>query len=66
MTVFFKEKKVMGIDFKKKRAGIMVPVFALRHEQDLGIGDTTAVREAIDFCALNSVRSLRPRYSPPR
>src|SRR5471030_737309 len=39
----------MLIDSKQKRAGLMVPVFALRHSQDFGIGDTTAVREAIDF-----------------
>jgi len=32
-------------------AGTLVPVFALRHEKDFGIGDTQAVREAITFCA---------------
>ena len=32
-------------------AGTLVPVFALRHEKDLGIGDTQAVRDAISFCA---------------
>ena len=32
-------------------AGALVPVFALRREKDLGIGDTLAVREAIAFCA---------------
>ena len=30
-------------------AGMLVPVFALRHANDLGIGDTQAVREAINF-----------------
>jgi 4-alpha-glucanotransferase len=34
-----------------RTAGLLVPVFALRHADDLGIGDTRAVREAIDFCA---------------
>jgi 4-alpha-glucanotransferase len=33
-----------------KRAGLLVPVFALRHAHDFGIGDTRAVRDAIDFC----------------
>src|SRR5476649_1708324 len=32
-------------------AGTLVPVFALRHENDFGIGDTEAVRQAISFCA---------------
>jgi 4-alpha-glucanotransferase len=32
-------------------AGTLVPVFALRHENDFGIGDTEAVRQAITFCA---------------
>jgi 4-alpha-glucanotransferase len=32
-------------------AGILVPVFALRHEKDFGIGDTEAMRRAIAFCA---------------
>jgi 4-alpha-glucanotransferase len=32
-------------------AGTLLPVFALRHENDLGIGDTEAVRQAITFCA---------------
>ena len=40
----------MSIDTDKKLAGILVPVFALRTENDLGIGDTKAVKEAIDFC----------------
>jgi 4-alpha-glucanotransferase len=32
-------------------AGTLVPVFALRHEKDLGVGDTQAVRDAILFSA---------------
>jgi 4-alpha-glucanotransferase len=35
----------------RKYAGLLVPAFALRHERDFGIGDTLALREAIDFCA---------------
>jgi len=40
----------MPIDFSKKKAGLLVPVFALRRTDDLGIGDTQAVKETIDFC----------------
>jgi len=40
----------MSIDINKKLAGILVPAFALRSQDDLGIGDTQAVKEAIDFC----------------
>lgn len=43
----------------KKCAGLLVPVFALRHAQDLGIGDTLAVREAIDFCAAQGFTVLQ-------
>jgi 4-alpha-glucanotransferase len=41
----------MPIDRSRKRAGMLVPVFALRRAGDLGIGDTACVREAIEFCA---------------
>lgn len=41
----------MPIDATRRTAGLLVPVFALRHSADLGIGDTQAMREAIDFCA---------------
>ncbi len=42
-----------------RRAGLLVPVFAMRHRDDFGIGDTRAVREAIDFCAENSFTVLQ-------
>ena len=32
-------------------AGILEPVFAIRTESDLGIGDTDGVRQMIDWCA---------------
>lgn len=35
----------------ERRAGLLVPVYALRHAADFGIGDTAAVRDAIDFAA---------------
>ncbi len=49
----------MRIDPTKKLAGILVPVFALRHKEDLGVGDTTAVKQAIDFCARHEIGVLQ-------
>lgn len=37
--------------FEQPLAGLLIPVFALRRSNDLGIGDTAAVKEAIEFCA---------------
>ncbi|MFT3830805.1 MAG: 4-alpha-glucanotransferase [Opitutaceae bacterium] len=42
-----------------RTAGLLVPVFALRHAADLGIGDTRAVREAVDFCAQQRLAVLQ-------
>ncbi len=42
-------------------AGILEPVFAIRTEDDLGIGDTNGVRQMIDWChahALNIFQTL--------
>jgi 4-alpha-glucanotransferase len=36
---------------EKKIAGVLVPLFALRRENDLGIGDVGALREFIDLAA---------------
>jgi 4-alpha-glucanotransferase len=36
---------------EKKIAGVLVPLFALRREDDLGIGDLGALREFIDWIA---------------
>lgn len=35
----------------ERRAGLLIPVFGLRQENDAGIGNTGGVREAIEFCA---------------
>ncbi|CAF0693946.1 4-alpha-glucanotransferase [Candidatus Methylacidithermus pantelleriae] len=35
---------------RNRSSGLAIPAFALRRAQDLGIGDTLAVREAIAFC----------------
>jgi 4-alpha-glucanotransferase len=40
-------------------AGTLVPVFALRHENDFGIGDTEAVRQAITFCGQQKLGLLQ-------
>ena len=40
-------ERVLG----KRRAGLLVPVYALRRAHDFGIGDTAAMIEAIDFAA---------------
>jgi len=49
----------MTIDINKKLAGILVPASALRSEDDRGIGDTKAVKEAIDFCHDNNFGVLQ-------
>ena len=37
----------------------MIPVFALRRDDDHGIGDTRAVREAVEFCARHGFEVLQ-------
>ena len=39
----------MDLSPEKKIAGILVPLFALRGENDLGIGDVAALREFIEW-----------------
>src|SRR5213592_5224193 len=41
----------MNLSPEKKIAGVLVPVFALRGEDDFGIGDVGALREFIDWIA---------------
>jgi 4-alpha-glucanotransferase len=41
----------MNLSPDKKIAGVLVPLFALRGENDLGIGDVSALREFIDWTA---------------
>jgi 4-alpha-glucanotransferase len=47
------------INFDEKLAGLLIPVFAMRRDGDLGIGDTEAVKQAIDFCARNHAAVLQ-------
>jgi 4-alpha-glucanotransferase len=49
----------MTIDPKKKFAGILVPLFALRGKHDLGVGDTEALAETIEWAAGNSFRAVQ-------
>ena len=41
----------MNLSPGKKIAGVLAPIFALRGEDDLGIGDVAALREFVDFIA---------------
>ena len=41
----------MNLSPEKKIAGVLVPLFALRGTDDLGIGDVGALREFIDWAA---------------
>src|SRR6266699_5515580 len=41
----------MNLSPEKKIAGVLMPLFALRGEDDLGIGNTGALREFIDWAA---------------
>jgi 4-alpha-glucanotransferase len=42
---------MMNLSPEKRIAGVLVPLFALRGEGDLGVGDTGALREFIDWAA---------------
>lgn len=48
-----------GIDVKRREAGLLIPVFALKQEGDFKIGDTEAFKGAIDFCARNGIKVLQ-------
>ena len=39
----------MQLSYEEKIAGVLVPLFALRREDDLGIGDLAALREFIEW-----------------
>jgi 4-alpha-glucanotransferase len=41
----------MNLSPERKVAGVLVPLFALRSENDLGIGDVAALRQFIDWIA---------------
>src|SRR4051794_25659258 len=41
----------MNLSPERKIAGVLAPLFALRRENDLGIGDLKALQEFIDWAA---------------
>jgi 4-alpha-glucanotransferase len=49
----------MNLDPKKKIAGVLVPLFALRGRHDLGIGDTEALAEVIEWAAGNNFHAVQ-------
>ena len=49
----------MAFSFNKKRAGILIPSFAVRHEKDLGIGDTEGVKQIVQWCSQNQLSVLQ-------
>src|SRR5437867_10089129 len=49
----------MKLSPDKKIAGILCPVFSIRTEDDLGIGDTDGVRGMIDWCAKHGISMLQ-------
>ena len=49
----------MHLDPQKKIAGILVPLFALRGRHDLGVGDTEALSEVVEWAAGNGFRAVQ-------
>ena len=49
----------MKLSPDQKLAGVLCPVFAMRGADDLGCGDTTAVKEMIAWCARHGFRVLQ-------
>jgi len=49
----------MNLSPEKKIAGVLAPLFALRREDDLGIGDLAALREFIDWLAEGGFRLVQ-------
>lgn len=49
----------MRPDPRRRSTGLLVPIFALRGSHDLGIGDTGAVREMVDWCAERGIGVLQ-------
>ena len=49
----------MTLDPKKKIAGLLVPLFALRGRHDLGVGDTEAISDLLDWAAGNNFRVIQ-------
>ena len=42
-----------------RRAGMLIPTFSMRRDGDLGIGDTTAVKQSVDWMAKHGIGFLQ-------
>jgi 4-alpha-glucanotransferase len=49
----------MQLSADQKLAGVLCPVFAIRTETDLGIGDTDGVRQMVDWCHRHGLSVLQ-------
>ena len=49
----------MNLSPEKKIAGVLAPLFALRHDDDLGIGDLESLRQFIDWIAETGFRLVQ-------
>lgn len=49
----------MHLDPQKKIAGVLIPLFALRGRHDLGIGDTEALAEVVEWAAGNNFHAVQ-------
>lgn len=49
----------MNLPLEQKIAGVLVPVFALRTTDDLGIGDTHSLMEFVDWAAAHEFRLVK-------
>jgi 4-alpha-glucanotransferase len=49
----------MLLNPQKKIAGLLAPLFALRSEQDLGVGDIGALRDFVDWAADSGIRLVQ-------
>lgn len=49
----------MRVTVQDRYAGILIPVFAVRTEDDLGVGDTAGVRSLLAWCEAHGVRVLQ-------
>ena len=48
-----------SLDPSRRLSGLLIPVFAMRRQGDLGVGDTLCVMESIDFLASLSMTVLQ-------
>lgn len=51
--------RTQSLDPSRRLSGLLIPVFAMRRQGDLGVGDTLCVMESIDFLASLSMTVLQ-------